>query len=84
MLRWMSCEMVWRVDVGGLWSSVGSDEDGWVYTDDSWQNPASQAVTEAEVPSPNTTKDMPQLSLRRVTRRRKWWRRVYLDVDDAP
>ncbi|CAK9785624.1 unnamed protein product [Cutaneotrichosporon oleaginosum] len=50
----------WRVDVCGLWSDVGTDADGWAYSDDGWQNPSS-------VP------DAP----RRVTRRRRWWRRVY-------
>ena len=27
----------WRVDVCGLWSRIGTDEDGWAYSDDSWQ-----------------------------------------------
>lgn len=27
----------WRVDVCGFWSEVGVDEEGWAYSDDSWQ-----------------------------------------------
>ncbi|GMK59165.1 hypothetical protein CspeluHIS016_0701800 [Cutaneotrichosporon spelunceum] len=54
----------WRVDVWGLWSDVGTDGDGWAYSDDGWQKP-----------SPRPQDD----GVRRVTRRRRWWRRVYRD-----
>ena len=27
----------WRVDVCGMWSTSGTDEEGWAYSDDSWQ-----------------------------------------------
>ena len=78
----------WRVDMSGEWSEGGTDwgesaqpgpfrrlqADGWSYTDDSWQNPASVPVTEAD--NTSTTGGMP-VALRRVTRRRKWYRRVY-------
>lgn len=31
----------WRIDWGGSWSAVGVDDEGYVYTDASWQKPAS-------------------------------------------
>ncbi|PWY99610.1 hypothetical protein BCV70DRAFT_190474 [Testicularia cyperi] len=31
----------WRIDWGGSWSAVGADPEGYVYTDSSWQKPAS-------------------------------------------
>ncbi|GAC97550.1 hypothetical protein PHSY_005136 [Pseudozyma hubeiensis SY62] len=31
----------WRIDWGGSWSAVGTDDQGYVYTDGSWQKPAS-------------------------------------------
>ena len=41
----------WRIDWGGSWSSVGVDESGFVYTDDSWQSPAPYAyVTDPNAP----------------------------------
>lgn len=41
----------WRIDWGGLWSSVGVDEDGFLYTDNSWQNPAPYAYgTDSQAP----------------------------------
>ena len=33
----------WRIDWGGSWSAVGVDNEGYVYTDSSWQKPASYA-----------------------------------------
>ncbi|SJX63200.1 related to PEX29-peroxisomal integral membrane peroxin [Sporisorium reilianum f. sp. reilianum] len=33
----------WRIDWGGTWSAVGVDDLGYVYTDASWQKPASYA-----------------------------------------
>lgn len=33
----------WRIDWGGSWSAVGTDDQGYVYTDASWQKPASYA-----------------------------------------
>lgn len=30
----------WRIDWVGVWSGVGVDEDGYVYTDADWQSPA--------------------------------------------
>lgn len=33
----------WRIDWGGSWSAVGVDDQGYVYTDSSWQKPASYA-----------------------------------------
>ncbi|WVQ97954.1 hypothetical protein IAU59_005074 [Kwoniella sp. CBS 9459] len=71
----------WRVDASGLWSDVGVDAEGWVYSDDSWQNPAPTPYTEADSAADknntSTGNSMPGLALRRVTRRRRWWRRVY-------
>ncbi|WRT64878.1 uncharacterized protein IL334_001814 [Kwoniella shivajii] len=72
----------WRIDLSGLWSDHGVDEEGWLYTDDSWQNPAPTPYTEADIPSNDksltvTAGMMPGLALRRTTRRRRWWRRVY-------
>ena len=52
--------------------------DGWVYSDDSWQNIASTPLTESEPPSSDKNA-MPGLTLRRITRRRRWWRRIYQD-----
>ncbi|ODN80394.1 hypothetical protein L202_02645 [Cryptococcus amylolentus CBS 6039] len=94
----------WRVDMSGEWSEFGIDDEGWSYTDDSWQNASPTPYTEADVPntnpstststsastpasafanasayggSPSLGRDMPNLGLRRVTRRRRWWKRVY-------
>ncbi|PKI85186.1 hypothetical protein MVES1_001028 [Malassezia vespertilionis] len=33
----------WRIDFGGRWSTVGVDANGFVFTDNSWQNPAPYA-----------------------------------------
>lgn len=33
----------WRIDWGGSWSSVGVDDEGYVYTDSSWQKPSPYA-----------------------------------------
>ncbi|WWC87024.1 uncharacterized protein L201_001907 [Kwoniella dendrophila CBS 6074] len=72
----------WRINLVGLWSDKGVDDEGWQYTDDSWQNPAPTPYTEAETPLTDkngnvTVGTMPGLALRRTTRRRRWWRRVY-------
>ncbi|KIR70363.1 hypothetical protein CNBG_9658 [Cryptococcus deuterogattii R265] len=81
----------WKVDVNGLWSENGVDAEGWLYTDDSWQNPSPTPYTEPDAPANSSSipgqsaqsvqtgkeKDMPGLGLRRVTRRRRWWKRVY-------
>lgn len=40
--EWVSGEE-WRIDWGGSWSAVGVDDEGYVYTDGSWQKPASYA-----------------------------------------
>lgn len=67
------------------------DIEGWLYTDDSWQNPSPRPYTEPDAPANSSSipgqsaqsvqtgkeKDMPGLGLRRVTRRRRWWKRVY-------
>lgn len=67
------------------------DIEGWLYTDDSWQNPSPTPYTEPDLPANSASipgqlvqsvqtgkeKDMPGLGLRRVTRRRRWWKRVY-------
>lgn len=53
----------WRVDVCGLWSETGTDADGWAYSDDSWSHPSPSAAA--------------QDGKRPVTRRRRWWRRVF-------
>lgn len=64
------------------------DIEGWLYTDDSWQNPSPTPYTEPDAPASSTSipaqsvqvgkeKDMPGLGLRRVTRRRRWSKRVY-------
>jgi hypothetical protein len=80
----------WRVDTCGLWSISGSDQgmslyshvelpltgaEGWVYTDDSWQNPSVQPVVET---------DLPMGPQRKVTRRRRWHRPVYRDEPVVP
>ncbi|ORY27745.1 integral peroxisomal membrane peroxin-domain-containing protein [Naematelia encephala] len=77
----------WRVDVCGLWSEVGTDEDGWVYTDDSWQSPSTTAVSEGDAVGTGLgigkgdISGMPGIAMRRVTRRRRWWRRVCKEAD---
>ncbi|KAK8846845.1 hypothetical protein IAR55_005933 [Kwoniella newhampshirensis] len=72
----------WRVDGSGLWSDVGVDAEGWVYSDDSWQNVAPTPYTEADLTAGEKAATvpagmMPGLALRRITRRRRWWKRVY-------
>jgi len=49
--------------------------EGWVYTDDSWQNPSVQPVVET---------DLPMGPQRKVTRRRRWNRPVYRDEPVVP
>ncbi|EAU82496.2 hypothetical protein CC1G_08247 [Coprinopsis cinerea okayama7 len=58
----------WRKDVVGEWSGVGCDEDGWVYTNDAWLGAR---------PAPYTAGGGS------VTRRRRWTRRVWFDVELA-
>lgn len=70
----------WRVDVCGLWSEVGTDADGWVYTDDTWTNTAPVSKVDTPVTTPGaTTAPAAAAAPRRPTRRRRWWRRVYFD-----
>ncbi|TXT15543.1 hypothetical protein VHUM_00046 [Vanrija humicola] len=72
----------WRVDVCGLWSDVGTDPDGWVYTDDSWSNTATVSKVDNPVGTPGGGASAPATgaaATRRPTRRRRWWRRVYYD-----
>ncbi|KDQ20876.1 hypothetical protein BOTBODRAFT_124738 [Botryobasidium botryosum FD-172 SS1] len=53
----------WHADLLGAWSKVGADEDGWVYTNDAWQDPHDVAVDDWKSNG--------------MTRRRRWTRRVY-------
>ena len=50
----------WRIDWGARWSTVGGDENGFVYTDNSWQRPAPYAYgTDKSAPTtlPDRTLD---------------------------
>lgn len=50
----------WRIDWGACWSTVGGDENGFVYTDDAWQRPAPYAYgTDKNAPTtlPDRTLD---------------------------
>ncbi|KAH6888820.1 integral peroxisomal membrane peroxin-domain-containing protein [Coprinopsis sp. MPI-PUGE-AT-0042] len=58
----------WRKDLTGEWSGVGADEDGWVYSNDSWLGPR---------PSPYSAGGGS------ATRRRRWTRRVWYDPELA-
>ncbi|TFK26833.1 hypothetical protein FA15DRAFT_666970 [Coprinopsis marcescibilis] len=58
----------WRKDVLAEWSGVGADEDGWVYTNDAWLGPRPSTYTAGGGS---------------VTRRRRWTRRVWYDVERA-
>ncbi|KAG8936400.1 hypothetical protein FRC02_002624 [Tulasnella sp. 418] len=53
----------WNVDLVGNWHKVPVDEEGWIYTDDSWLDPRTTPL------SSWTNKGM--------TRRRRWTRRIY-------
>ncbi|PPR04360.1 hypothetical protein CVT24_013194 [Panaeolus cyanescens] len=58
----------WRKDLSAEWSGCGSDEDGWVYTNDAWlgSRPAPYGAGGGS-----------------VTRRRRWVRRVWFDQERA-
>ncbi|CAL1712678.1 unnamed protein product [Somion occarium] len=57
----------WRPDLEGTWiSSVGADDAGWVYTNDAWMEPRAYPLEEWKVSN-------------RMTRRRRWMRRIYFD-----
>lgn len=58
----------WRKDLSGDWSGCSADGDGWVYSNDTWQNPR---------PSPYVAGGGS------VTRRRRWVRRVWFDASKA-
>ncbi|KAJ2921078.1 hypothetical protein H1R20_g16013, partial [Candolleomyces eurysporus] len=60
----------WRKDLVGAWSGVGTDPDGWVYTNDAWLGARPEPYTAAG-------------GLGSVTRRRRWVRRVWYDKDRA-
>lgn len=55
----------WRPDLEGTWiSNVGTDDSGWVYSNDAWMDPHPSPQDEWK-----TTSGM--------TRRRRWIRRIY-------
>ncbi|KAG8993086.1 hypothetical protein FRB93_002098 [Tulasnella sp. JGI-2019a] len=53
----------WSVDLMANWRHVIPDQDGWIYTDDAWQNPSSMPLAEWKPTG--------------MTRSRKWIRRMY-------
>ncbi|EIN12918.1 hypothetical protein PUNSTDRAFT_42378 [Punctularia strigosozonata HHB-11173 SS5] len=55
----------WRPDVEGTWIECGSDEYGWVYSNDAWQD-ASAAPKDEWISAGQG-----------MTRRRRWVRRIY-------
>ncbi|KAI0313851.1 integral peroxisomal membrane peroxin-domain-containing protein [Amylostereum chailletii] len=64
--RWAFVETEdWRTDVEARWSAVGSDDGGWVYTNDAWLEPHPLPVDDWKVQGG-------------MTRRRRWTRRIYL------
>ncbi|CUA77932.1 hypothetical protein RSOLAG22IIIB_12909 [Rhizoctonia solani] len=64
----------WRVDWVGSWIECGSDNDGWVYTNDSWLNPRPFPPNELIQPASGTPANPLGAG---VTRRRRWRRRIY-------
>ncbi|CAE6383724.1 unnamed protein product [Rhizoctonia solani] len=64
----------WRVDWVGSWIECGSDNDGWVYTNDSWLNPKPLPPNELVQPASGTPANPLGAG---VTRRRRWRRRIY-------
>lgn len=85
----------WRIDWGGAWSPVGVDDQGYVYTDQSWSHPAPYAYgLDASVPkTPSLTSEAEEdeldemseedisVSYRAVTRKRRWLRRAVKVVE---
>ncbi|CAE6461563.1 unnamed protein product [Rhizoctonia solani] len=64
----------WRVDWVGSWIECGSDNDGWVYTNDSWLNPKPFPPNELIQQASGATANPLGAG---VTRRRRWRRRIY-------
>ncbi|KAJ1307655.1 hypothetical protein OPQ81_001748 [Rhizoctonia solani] len=64
----------WRVDWVGSWIECGSDNDGWVYTNDSWLNPSPFPPSELAHPASGSAANPLGPG---VTRRRRWRRRIY-------
>ncbi|KAI0059633.1 hypothetical protein BV25DRAFT_1061236 [Artomyces pyxidatus] len=56
----------WRADTEGEWSTLGSDEFGWVYTNDAWLDPRAAPSDEWKTQGA-------------ITRRRRWTRRIYFN-----
>ncbi|EJD52284.1 hypothetical protein AURDEDRAFT_99106 [Auricularia subglabra TFB-10046 SS5] len=54
----------WRADYAGTWVECGADADGFVYTNDAWQEPHAQPLDDWK-------------SKGAMTRRRRWTRRIY-------
>ncbi|EPQ54424.1 hypothetical protein GLOTRDRAFT_111255 [Gloeophyllum trabeum ATCC 11539] len=53
----------WRPDIEASWAPAGSDDHGWVYTNDAWQDPRPAPLEGWQAGG--------------VTRRRRWVRRIY-------
>ncbi|KAF8604205.1 hypothetical protein BDV93DRAFT_544203 [Ceratobasidium sp. AG-I] len=64
----------WRIDWVGSWLACGADNDGWVYTNDSWLNPQPFPPSELLQYASGTTTNPTGPG---VTRRRRWRRRIY-------
>ncbi|KAG9089382.1 hypothetical protein FS749_001380 [Ceratobasidium sp. UAMH 11750] len=64
----------WRVDWVGSWLACGADNDGWVYTNDSWLNPRPFPPNELVQPTSGAVGNPTGPG---VTRRRRWGRRIY-------
>ena len=87
----------WRIDWGGAWSIVGVDDEGFVYTDNSWRHPAPYAYgSDKTAPSqPTRFSDLLETDddetstdteddaprFYAVTRRRRWLRRAVRTAD---
>lgn len=57
----------WRADIEAEWSQVGADNSGWVYTNDVWLEPHASPAADWKTQGS-------------ITRRRRWLRRIYLDL----
>ncbi|KAL4400805.1 peroxisomal membrane protein [Malassezia pachydermatis] len=86
----------WRIDWGGAWSSVGVDDQGYVYTDNSWSRPSPYAygidpkapkrpigAYKEEDDEHTIDEDEPGCQQRALTRRRRWLRRAVRIADAA-
>lgn len=76
----------WSLDKSGPWVDdalgvevmVYPESGGWVYTDNSWENPRNGSTSSTSESNPNTSTTSPKD--KSVTRRRRWVRKCELDL----